>query len=76
MSHYKIKLDTHFSPKIEAPKIDDFFDHSNFLEHGNKNNKKNIYINQMTISNGQSKSQHVSLKLIKEYISNNKYILY
>ena len=31
-----------------------------------------FYVNQMTINNGQSKSQHVSLKLTKEYISNNK----
>ena len=31
-----------------------------------------IRINQMIISNGQSKSQHVSLKLTKEYISNQK----
>jgi len=34
--------------------------------------KDSFYTNQMIISNGQSKSQHISLKLTKEYISINK----
>ena len=43
-----------------------------FLNKGSNKSKDSFYTIQIIISNEQSKSQHVSLKLTKEYISSNK----